>query len=786
MYSNIYKPSSQTENMQLITNFTSNLTAKHYTMASKSAGNVKNSPKKKLLDAIINRTDPEKYKPYSHQTELNDRVIARLRNPCKQREIINFGTPTGSGKTSSIPLLYSALTENHMKDCVLVLTVPSDQNLLRLMPEAIAFGLNFWHFRIIGTEFSIYRPYANRTKVIREKKTQDGAGRQPGKDKSEDGKSKKSDKNIPLEKPKNNDIIEHLLYTVAKSVEENDITPGKCRVIIADVASTHKLFQALNDPDKYDLLPEFLNPHRMVLFFDEPTMGVNNSERVRNRMAEIINWAPRVCILASATLGDWQDLPDWWRGDGKSVYSSITSSPYTQPHVTLGNYNLHYSRLHNILPTTLAPNYHETKRDFAELSMRYQASFMRFFGNDTISQLTGCQPDQTLETLRKDNLLPYLLSHDDVPSITLDKLGQSITKLSKLVAKQGITMFAGLNPNEIAWTLCGYPNPETRHDIIHKAQNLANAAKNAEEKRLKRLDKLINGKRQPDDQELEDLQTPVTVKIGQVSVTAEELDDMDIHSIVFLEHGIAVSANDSDPVIRKIFQETVLTLPDTVLNKSDGRPPVHILCANYDSIYGLDCAGISQVIVCEDLASILQQDDLLQAVGRLRGNGRVIFMSDTTIHKLLGITPSDWDTHFTAKIQSLLLESHSTYKPLDILKQIKHFTPGGITLTPAELAFTVFRSIIQLPVDMYKSILAKWKTTFAECEYETHLQLKYLNSISSIVEPHDNTVYIIMYMYHVFDFDIEIIKKWIINSENTEFKIKVKGILDISEDGSSD
>ena len=188
------------------------------------------------------------------------------------------------------------------------------QVLKRVGQECEAHGVVYWTAAAVGDliQFEVRRPYSIRTT------------REKGADVAKAGTS---------------DMLSQLRFAEEIGKRLNDRpaagehSGGRPEVIVADVFATAALLKASRE----DLgAKHSLSPANILLYFDEPNMGLHLSTNTAGAAAAIMRDAPLTAVLASATLPGWGQLPAWWRGDGSPACRSvITTEPYDLPHAAL-------------------------------------------------------------------------------------------------------------------------------------------------------------------------------------------------------------------------------------------------------------------------------------------------------------------------------------------------------------------------------------------------------------------------------------------------------------------
>jgi hypothetical protein len=184
---------------------------------------------------------------------------------------------------------------------------------------------------------------------------------------------------------------------------------------------------------------------------------------------------------------------------------------------------------------------------------------------------------------------------------------------------------------------------------------------------------------------------PIKCKFGKLELYADELDGITEESLVFLSKGIAISAPDADPGIKLQFQRAIYSKPEDMHT----LPEINILVVDYASIYGLDCPGVDKIILCDDLGNLLNTDDIIQFIGRLRRAGNATFMSFNNMAKILGNR-----------------ENYSHATPIELLKD--DVISSISIITDKEQALQIFRKLCKR---IYKGIVFEQDTIFKTIVY---------------------------------------------------------------------
>lgn len=730
---------------------------------------VRETDKHRILSDVMAGRLP----PYQHQQELITMVGQHLNQPPREGLNISYQTPTGSGKTSSLLLLQDHLRKTY-PDAILVMGAPTTL-LSRAIPEMEAqHESNYWTmFQIENGEFRVVRPNSSMLNVRREKKKWQGIIKED--DDSYTGK--KTDIRPNESKERHSTITQQMWQANQQRARVHDPVPN---VILADIFAIRKMLQEMvnpvtlempnenGDPDR-PVLPGWLRRENMVLFLDEPNMGISNPE-IQTCIQNILVLKPNVTILASATLADWENIPEWWRGAPGRLHI-ISSSPFEQPCLEMLNANLDVQRVHKMTPIDLARTSNELVDTFTQLNMRQRATVARYFSREQISVLTGANKNLPIAELREQYLLPYLTS-GKLPSgksLSPDQTGEPCARLRNCLTKSGMTLVAALNPFQTAMDLCGFKTEDDYFKAKHEMQSLARNTISVEQKRQKAVERAAKSKHRDEDAYSDEDEDRITrVKVGRVELTAAEMEDImhdnDVDTLIFLAHGIVVSSQGSNRTARKLFQRAVLSLPESVLESSTKRPPIHTLVTDYSGIFGIDCAGIKRVVIMDDLAALLTPDDIVQATGRVRREGQILVLNPNTAAKLLGFAQHDWHIYTTQAINELLASRPYATVPEQkaILRELHMQSFAGIIYTAEELAFKVFLHMTTQPD--FKTQVKPWSSgIFPNCLFrETNKYLKmWQHHRTTNANLGLDTLSAVSYMYNVLDFDLVETQNWL-------------------------
>lgn len=640
-----------------------------------------NSVRKSTSYTIFNDiiTDKEGATLRPHQQELFSHIEKHLAIPNDLRII--YSTPTGSGKTFSSMLLQKHILKRWRPTPLLIYSVPTKEILKRVGSDCEAHGINYWTAGKIGTDYFIRRPYSVRN-------SKENAGQQRG------------------------NMYYQLLLTIAQSVRFEDKISGRCDVILADIEASAALLEVLHQPDEVlneikltsfgtadeKLKPShklildeinnpatrqkyttWLRPENTILFFDEPNMGIHISPEVLSIVKRITEHLPHIAILASATLKNWDALPEWWKGQTntntgpKCTYHTISSMAFSLPIAELGL--ITETNTHKLSPFDLFNNHADFVRYMSQINDISMGQLFRHFTKQQIEHLTNTKlstdDPATLtpirQTLLKDTLANISAdTFNTYRNVWSNYKGYAAPTLTDNVSKSGITLIASYDPYKTAKLLTRLDTEQAWNDAIHTVRKIikhAHTRLKTQEREKAKAEKLRKKRDKDEDADPADADMlPIKCKFGKLELFADELDGITEESLVFLSKGIAISAHDTDPGIKLQFQRAIYSKPEDMHT----LPEINILVVDYSSIYGLDCPGVDKIILCNDLGNLLNTDDIIQFIGRLRRVGNATFMSFDNMVKILG------DTYIPATPNTLLSD--------DIINSLSIFTDKEQTL----------------------------------------------------------------------------------------------------------
>mmetsp|Transcript_27732 Transcript_27732/g.60749 ORF Transcript_27732/g.60749 Transcript_27732/m.60749 type:complete len:858 (+) Transcript_27732:614-3187(+) len=542
-----------------------------------------------------------------------------------------LSTPTGSGKTFTAVMMARQLLRpdgeyEGYPDAVLVYSVPTKQVLKRVGQECEAHKLVYWTAATDGERFQVRRPYSIRTK-------RGGGSLGAG------------------------DMKDQLEACAALGKELQDIGGGRPQVIIADIHATAALVRvaAVAGPEAW------YHRRHIILYFDEPNMGIHMDERVAGVVRDIMAHAPSTTILASATLPSWDRLPAWWKGNGApAVRGVITQEPYELPMAKLSVLDCVSGQLAPVNPLDLFDSYRHMSR-VLEGSTRSRVLLLRHFTPSQCNQLTGLLASsaaatgsgssggaaaaeeqegswsllgQDVRALRECALEAEMMQQDEARFTALRsswrEAAQKAEGLRDVLSKQGVTMIATLQPRRLALEIAGRP-PAGDGQWAADAKTMrakvkaALAAKTEAEKQRQRATR----RKQDDDDKawaesgMGDNAGLVALRPG-LSVDAAELDAEDDDTLVMLSKGVAYASCDGvEPLVKRLYQQALIYMPE----RSGKQPPLSVLVVDYSAVYGTDCQAVDTLVLCPDLGTLMSWEDHLQFMGRLRRDGTAIYPS---------------------------------------------------------------------------------------------------------------------------------------------------------------
>lgn len=531
---------------------------------------------------------------------------------------IELCTPTGSGKTFAALMLHLQLLKAHHKDATLVYSVPT-KSVLKTVGQAFeAHGAVYWTAASVGDKFEVRRPYSIRT----------------GKGKAEAGTS---------------GMAAQLAANAKEGRELNDRGGGRVDVIIADIVATAGLMKAAAEAEPTSPF----HASNLVLYFDEPNMGVHLNPKVRETVSDILHHAPFTTVLASATLPPWSALEPWWRCGGQPATRAVISlEPYELPQAHL----LLLDELRQELRAANLLSLFDSHEQFCEVlrdNKRLQIILLRHLTPEQGLDLLGADPELDnigfgvvhgeVATLREalEQNLSALQQRPDVfeelrarwaKGDTVKSLdgGGGRGALGGVISKTGITMIATPDARSLALELAGKGDQELWGERTHRL--------NSERSHAARLHKEAEkekARRKNDDGRDGDGGFTGYIRLRDgIQVSLADADAADQDELLMLGAGIAYNtAGGASPLVQRMYQQTLLSVPEKVMTQSKKLPPINVLVVDYSSIYGTDCPAVDTLVMTNELGKGLTWQDHQQFLGRLRRDGRAIFTSLDTLRR---------------------------------------------------------------------------------------------------------------------------------------------------------
>ncbi len=687
---------------------------------------------------------------HTHQRDLVQLTTGIFSDPKSDPTMTHkvlYCSPTGSGKTSTVRLLMDAISRDY-PDGVLILTVPCSDLLRRMVSELAACHANAWCIRKMARGYAGFRMAACKSGQVHESLRRKGDAQSLYRKQNKQDKSTQ-DIRDEITSP---DMLTELDRLAKVSLLNRDIIPGRCQVLLCDIESIRALVQAMHGPPmpitedmddkakkKLPKFPDFLRPENCCLFVDEPNFGMGMSGHpmsavLQTRMSEILQLAPRITILASATLSTWTECDPWWRGnspDSESFLHRITANPYGQPYTKL--FLSTGSAIHSIDPVSVFPDTANMQVYIETGSEKDKGFLTRFFDSDKTTRQSKLIPDLTALT-------------DDTVAYTYDKAGseRKFTNMKDLCPKTGISLIYSNQPMHTARRVCGLLDDAKWQAAVLHMTRLKTKTAQQEKQRAK-----LEAKRKPSDSD-DDGPDAVTCQIGGLTFTADEIEDISAESLTLVHFGVVINTADIEPEINRIFQEVILSRPDE--SAENGWHPITILICDYNGLYGLDCPGVSNVVICDDLSD-LPRDDLIQGIGRLRVPGQVIFESFRCIQRLFR-QPETPVSELITNECTRILTSGTPGSELMSLKRFVKRPFAGQVLSAQSAVLELYLAMLWLAE--YSSMFKRWRPVFEDygAEYTEQEQadtIARLDAIQPCYAPPRDHVLNVLSM--VFDFD---------------------------------
>jgi len=574
---------------------------------------------------------------YKHQHELlevldkhyteTERAIEFGSKIPKPLHVI-LSTPTGSGKTFTAVLTYLRLIKQKHKDVILLYSVPTKQVLKRVGQECEAHAVPYWTAARDnsgdGTLSQIRRPYSIR-------------------DKARNKKALRAARAIGEKVSAGSGTVEQQLdYTADIGAKLKDHGAGKADIIIADLNTTARILEA----SKKQPESSFYHQSKVLLYFDEPNMGIHLDPNVLGVVSKIQANMPHAAVLASATLGTWESLEDWWKGPTDAKRETIEMAPYELPMSTLSVFNQVTNEIAAISPFNMFKNYGEFKSamdDFRipTLILRHMSARQ---GNDLLG-ING--PESGYDKVYGDVKSLRLAIEPKMKSISQSEfekykvrwassegVPKKVAGIRDALSKEGVTMVGCINPRQTALELAGFDDKEDWQDAVHKLNSKLKEAERLVKENAK-AEKRASKKKGDEDENpadaADDVQVGLVTLRPMLKISLAEAMESDINTLVMLSRGVAyASGKGTEMMVKRLYNQALLTVPDSLKGRS---PPLNVLVVDYSSIYGTDCPAVDTLLLQEELGRLLAWEDLQQFIGRLRRDGTCIFFSLSTMRK---------------------------------------------------------------------------------------------------------------------------------------------------------
>jgi hypothetical protein len=577
-----------------------------------------------------------------------------------------LSTPTGSGKTFTALMTSLQLLQPQHSGSILLYSVPTKQVLKRVGQECEAHGVVYWTAARDGALYQVRRPYSIRTK---REKDQRGGGSGP--------------------------MPEQLAACRKRGEDANDrnvVAPGVPSVIVADVYATAALCAtAAAEPPGSPF-----HASRIVLYLDEPNMGIHMSSDALDVVQRIMAQAPHTAVLASATLAPWRELPAWWRG-GESAAAApakrvtLTQPPYDLPASRLLLLDANAGELRSVSVPELFSSYtafaaavgandrlrvlilrHLTApqanallaaadADAEEEAAAAAAAAAAANGGDEVTAAPAPEGEAAATTASWAALQPDVRTARETLEAALLRVGPArfaalrrtwreapsradpALGLRVALSTTGVTMIATLEPRRVALQLAGWRGgdggsagaewDERVHAIKSRrreSSRVAAAAARERERDAKRDKGDAEGGGGGPDMGGAENAAGMELRPGLV-ITHEEAAAVDDDTLAMLSRGVAFACADGSegPLVKRLYQQALLHVPEEATRLR--LPPIHALVVDYSSVYGTDCPAVDTLVLCDDLGAALTWEDHLQFLGRLRRDGRAVFLSARTL-----------------------------------------------------------------------------------------------------------------------------------------------------------
>ena len=560
-----------------------------------------------------------------HYTTVNKAIEADAKPPLPLHVILS--TPTGSGKTFTALMVHLRLLKVKHPNVILVYSVPTKQVLKRVGQECEAHAAPYWtaarDHSGDGTLHQVRRPYSIR-------------------DKARNRKALRAKAAIGEKLSAGSGTIEQQLeYAADVGYKLKDRGAGKPDIIIADLNTTASLLKAAHAAKE----SSFYHKNNLLLYFDEPNMGIHLDPNVLGVVSTIQNHMPVAAVLASATLGPWEGLEPWWRGTTPARQITISLEPYDLPMSTLNVYSEEKTSLSPISPLALFNNHAEYQRVMSDARM--PTLLLRHLNPAQGNDLLGIKgPGGDWDKIQGDvkslrhAVEPIFknLSYEEFTRLKAQwatgvGAAKKVDGIRGALSKEGVTMVGCIDPRKVALMLAGFGDSEQWTQEVHRLNSKLKEA----ERVMKESAKSEKKAKKKDEEEEAQMGDETEGQIGLITlrpmlkVSVAEALESDIDTLVMLSKGIAYACGSgTDPMVKRLYNQALLTVPDSLKGRA---PPLNVLVVDYSSIYGTDCPAVDTLLLQEDLGRLLAWEDLQQFLGRLRRDGTAIFYSLRTLRR---------------------------------------------------------------------------------------------------------------------------------------------------------
>eukprot|EP00740_Mantoniella_antarctica_P007980 CAMPEP_0181363940 /NCGR_PEP_ID=MMETSP1106-20121128/9065_1 /TAXON_ID=81844 /ORGANISM="Mantoniella antarctica, Strain SL-175" /LENGTH=1005 /DNA_ID=CAMNT_0023478509 /DNA_START=163 /DNA_END=3180 /DNA_ORIENTATION=+ len=638
----------------------------------------------------------------AHFTAVTKAVEAERQLPMPLHVILS--TPTGSGKTFTALMVHLRLFKVKHPNAILVYSVPTKQVLKRVGQECEAHAAPYW---TAARDHSgeglcqVRRPYSIR-------------------DKARNRKAMRAKAAIGEKQSAGSGTIESQLeYAAQVGFSLKDRGAGRPDIIIADLNTTAWLLKAAHNAKD----TSFYHKNNLLLYFDEPNMGIHLDPNVLGVVSTIQAHMPIAAVLASATLGPWEGLEQWWRGPVPARQITISLLPYDLPMSTLNVWSEDKGTLAPVSPLGLFANYAEFQRTMAD--DRMPTLLLRHLTASQGNDLLGIKgPGGPWDMIQGDvkslrvTVEPIFkgLSYADFSRFkaqwaTGDGAAKKVDGLRGALSKEGVTMVGCLDPRKVALLLAGYGDQEQwkadEHRLNAKLKEADRMMKESakQEKRAKKKEEEEDAQMGDDDLGQIGL---ITLR-PMLKVTVAEAMEANIDTLIMLSKGIAYACGSgTDPMVKRLYNQALLTVPDSLKGRA---PPLNVLVVDYSSIYGTDCPAVDTLLLQEDLGSLLAWEDLQQFLGRLRRDGTAIFYSLRTLRRAaIGpgaeLAENKAELDYQQEVEAAMLGMQDASKTRDAKEEVEALTKlaeskgRAMSETAAFATTSVLSFVLPAPINL--------------------------------------------------------------------------------------